>query len=338
MKILHITECYAGGVSRAIEARVSATPEHSHHLLWSGDETPQESANFSSSAKLPNGLIQRIAEVRKQVRNLQPDVIHAHSSWAGVYARILKQPVPVVYEPHCFKFDDPRDSKLLSRMYFYAEKALVKNTTAIGILSEHEKALAYRLSKSAKTFAIPNISSISPNNTEPNFDCPTITMIGRIAKQKDPQFFIASSQELLRKNFHHNAIWIGDGEPSFRKSLEANGIEVTGWVSADEIQEILEQTTVYLHTASYEGFPLSVLDAASQNRPIIAREIPSLKDVGIETVTSPHEAAQKLIEAHSNREFYRSLQGRSEAINNTMNTRSLRKALIHLYEYAHKSH
>ena len=42
MRVLHVTECFGGGVKRAIEARASASPRYEHHLLHSGFEAVAE--------------------------------------------------------------------------------------------------------------------------------------------------------------------------------------------------------------------------------------------------------------------------------------------------------
>ena len=106
LRILHVTECFGAGVGRAVKLRAQALPQAEHHLLWTGEETPT-SSQWASTTELPASDLSRIRATALTTRQVNPDIVHAHSSWAGVYARVGVFGRPVVYEPHCFKFDDP---------------------------------------------------------------------------------------------------------------------------------------------------------------------------------------------------------------------------------------
>jgi hypothetical protein len=41
---------------------------------------------------LPPGRLAQLRSVRRPVARLRPDVIHAHSSYAGLYVRLLRRP------------------------------------------------------------------------------------------------------------------------------------------------------------------------------------------------------------------------------------------------------
>ncbi len=66
-----------------------------------------------------------IAGVRRLVSQLAPDVVHAHSSFPGVYARAALLHGPrLVYTPHCFAFER-RDVGWVARSTYRAvERAL----------------------------------------------------------------------------------------------------------------------------------------------------------------------------------------------------------------------
>ena len=87
-------------------------------------------------------------------------------------------------------------------------------------------------------------------------------MVGRIAPQKDPKFFADVVAELRKDDVPLEAVWIGDGDGDLRRLLTEARIRVTGWLSPSGVEELL-RGSVYVHSARYEGFPLSILDAAA---------------------------------------------------------------------------
>lgn len=292
VRILHIAECYDGGVGHALDTRVAATPEYEHHLLWSGMDDPEVQPGFTSTRPLPTGTAARMRAVRRAVRSLRPDIVHAHSSWAGVYARAQELSAPVVYEPHCFKFDDPSLGPTVAMALRNAERLLAIHTKAFGTLSGHEDALARSLSKHARTVRIPNVPSVPPIQEAPD-PCSSahkVVMIGRIAPQKDPSFFARVARCLRSTSPDLEPVWVGDGDELGRSCLIEAGVRVTGWLPPEGIvSELLN--SVYVHSAKYEGFPLSILDAAACRIPIIARRIPPLADTNIMQANTPEEIA-----------------------------------------------
>src|SRR6476660_5545947 len=54
----------------------------------------------------PRGDVLHLVRLRRIVRNYRPDVVHLHSSKAGVLGRVAArlEGVPVVYSPHNFAF------------------------------------------------------------------------------------------------------------------------------------------------------------------------------------------------------------------------------------------
>lgn len=305
MRILHVTECYAGGVKRAVEARADASPQFEHHLLWSGKEEPSDFIQWKSISVMPEPKLKALKVLKGEIRRVQPDIIHAHSSWAGFYTRILNLPCPVVYEPHCFKFDDPNLSKPSFLAYRYAEKLLSRRTAAFGALTAYETGLIRKLDSNAKVYRLQNVPVLLESWNE-LYDLSIdqersrryLAMVGRLARQKDPQFFRSVVNEVRKAGSAMEPIWIGDGDTEYRDMLERDGIRVTGWLDSTEVHQLLAES-VYVHTASYEGLPLSVLDATVAGAPIIARDIPSLHDLPIRLVETPEEMANLAIAAQA---------------------------------------
>ena len=337
MRILHVTECYDGGVRRAIDTIAELTPEFDHVLLTTQGIQPSNPLAYEAVERMPDGLAQRILSVNRTASDRNVDVIHAHSSWAGVYTRAGRRRLPVVYEPHCFAFDDPRRNCVSRWAFRFAEAVLGRRTAATLVLSPHEQRLAENLMPSDKVVWMPNIPSLSaPVGTRVNTgdDASEIVMVGRLAGQKDPEFFAHVAQAASAANPALKFTWIGDGSAVYRQMLVDGGVEVTGWLEDLELQSRLGNAALYFHSAQYEGFPLSVLDAASLGIPIIVRNLPSFDGTPLTQISSVEEASQKILEALAQPSVMAQYEQQRKELLETMTPEAQRNSLYRAYEIA----
>lgn len=347
-KILHITECYEAGVSAAIDSFTNSAPaDIQHYLLYEGKEKPSHNSNFVKSFRFKKNILKRILQIQKIVQETKPDLIYTHSSWAGFYTRILPRSKPIIYQPHCYKFDDPTISPVRKFIFKMAEKVLTLNTSSTVVLTPHEDELTKHLNRKLDTHFIPNISSLEylPSEKKLLIDNQiiTVSMLGRIANQKDPSWFadVAEFKDALEETTGRQIRfqWIGSGEEDLTEMLKSNEVEVTGWLSSDEVLQALRQTSIYLHSASYEGFPLAVLDAASLGLPCIVRDLQCYKGTALTTVSSPEEAVTAISQILKDNEYRESIIDSSNALIDSMNPRAQRQMIIELckkYNYFSK--
>jgi glycosyltransferase involved in cell wall biosynthesis len=247
--------------------------------------------------------------------------------------------VPVVYEPHCFKFDDPSVSKLLKFAYFNAERLLARNCTAFATLSTHETGLARDVAPQVPSVYLPNVPAVETDRNSFQGARTTfarVSMVGRISRQKDPTYFIEVARALKGLGSGLKPVWIGDGTPKLRAMLESNGVEVTGWLNGDELTAALNES-IYCHTAAYEGFPLSVLDAAAINVPIVARAIPAFVQTPLAVATSPGRVAEMVFKLETSAEAQADATESNRVLLESYNAQNLRAKLESLYLLARDS-
>lgn len=292
--ILHVTECYAGGVSRAINAAASLATDHEHHLIYSGGDTPPPGV-FASARPFRKGIFARTMQLRAVVNELKPTLLHAHSSWAGVYSRLLRLPVAIAYQPHGYKFEDPESPRLLRTMYRLAESALARRADVVVVLSPREDDLASELSPRTPRVFMPNVASLRPSTCVDKSAANRVFMIGRLSRQKDPLYFarVAELVRVVRPDIEF--VWVGDGDAAYRSQLEAEGITVTGWLNQQDLATFLDEPGIYLHSAAYEGFPLSLLDAAAFGHLVVARRIPALAGTSVAVEESEEKLSRLLL-------------------------------------------
>lgn len=335
VRVLHVTECFAGGVAKAI-TKITQLADATHFLLYSGGESPSADAFTALTIKLPRNPLAAIRAIQKANLALRPNVIHAHSSWAGVYSRLAGVETPIIYEPHCYKFDDPDQPIIARRGFFLAERSLASRAHRVAVLSKHEGELTRMLREDALLHYIPNAPSIVPDSETPSTGfrlARKVVMAGRICKQKSPGFFrdVAMAVKGVRSDIKFE--WIGDGDAGLRSELEQSEIAVTGWVSGKELSARYAEPFLYFHSASYEGFPLSILEAASFEHPIVAREIPALEGLGIPCATTVDDCARVVLDCLARGDDYDRAVSAARSISESMNDATQAASLAELYGY-----
>lgn len=305
--ILHVTESMGAGVSTALFDYVANTPEYLHHLLYvERAETktlpPGWHNGFASTAELPPGQLRRVIAVRSAARRLDPVALHSHSSFAGAYARLAVRnsaELRQVYTPHCYAFERLDLSATARWAYRTVERLLSRNTGAVAACSPREMTLAAELSKGSagRTVVgyVPNFASVPPHRAlnskvAVRTEVLRLSGAGRLGAQKDPQFFLAAVEALRQEGYEVQARWLGGGDPELVRELTENEIQVSGWLSREQLLIELASSDVYLHSAAWEGFPLTVLEANALRVATVVRAIPAFENSGLPLrINAPEE-------------------------------------------------
>lgn len=300
--VLHVVESFGGGVSDAVNCFRLATPEHEHHLLYAlrpGVAVPPEIFDgFTTAVPLPGGHGARVGATRRRVRELQPDLVHAHSSFAGVYTRLAvsRHNVPIVYSPHCLSFERRDLSPAMRGAYHAIERLLVPNTTYFAACSEREALLARALAPGRPVGVVVNVARPGVDDSaraEPSDDA-TVVMIGRLAPQKGIAAFARLARELRERGVPARAVWVGGGEERLAAPLLDAGVEVTGWISPDAVAGHLSRAALYVHTAEWEGFPIGLLEALASGVPSLLVDRPYADELPRDLVVPDDELATRV--------------------------------------------
>jgi len=280
MRVLHVIESLGGGVLSSVLSMVDATPDIEHHLaVWQRRKhagTGDQLGAFTAIHLLPGQVRRATRSLRALVGEQAPDVVHAHSSYAGVLARAADLGAAVAYSPHCFAFER-RDLGTVARSTFReVERSLVRRTEVLVACSPHEASLAVDLGH-RRVVMVPN-RPLQPPDLRVRRDEPfRIVTVGRVTAQKDWRHFLDVKREVDRHDVRGlRWEWLGSGDDDGELALRAEGVAVSGWLPRTEVIDRLGAAQAYLHTAAWEGAPVSIVEAAAVGLPIVARAIPSL--------------------------------------------------------------
>ncbi|RZR37248.1 glycosyltransferase [Vibrio vulnificus] len=340
-KVLHITEAFGGGVQTALYSYVYSSRNEpiEHHLFARAreEDSTKENGNnqFQSSTFIDGNLVQFFLSANQRIKQLQPEVIHLHSSKAGFLGRFLTVGnAKLIYTPHCYAFEREDISVYAQKFYRILEGIRIKKFTAIAGCSQRECDLAISLG-AKKAELLNNYVTYQSNagNGVPRGEKINLVALGRVAKQKDPQFLCQVAEHILQHNsaIQLNITWIGGGDPSLEQQLRDKGIEVTGMLPRTEVVERLRNADIYLHTAAWEGMPLTILEAAKLTRPMVIRKIGATKDLDYPFLAStPQEMAKQIIHCVEHFDTIPFQQYCSD-MNNTYSEEKQRLALSSLY-------
>ena len=290
-KILFVVEAMGGGVfSYLVDLANEMVKTHDMYIAYSvRPQTPKdykkyfdekihlvEVKNFTRSIN-PLKDLRAIPEVKKIAEKISPDIIHLHSSKAGVIGRIaFNGDVPLFYTPHGYSFLMENYKSMKRRMFRIIEIMMAKrNCTTISCsYGEHQETL--KLTKrSAYVYNGINTDKLGMMLHKVEIvDHPfTVFTLGRICYQKNPTLFNTIAELMPDTRF----LWIGDGE--LRKELRSNNIEITGWVDREKALQLSMNADVFLLTSLWEGMPISLLEAMFMKKLCVVNDVIGNHDV-----------------------------------------------------------
>lgn len=286
MRVLHVTEALGGGIQSAIANYVDGLDEV-EHTVFAREREGQATHGLGGGVELElysGGLAGFFRRLRAKVLEERPDLVHLHSSYAGVARAVLPPGYPIVYSPHCFAMER-RDVPVPVRWAYGAiEFALAMRRQVVVAVSPREAAIARRLGPRNPAVVVLNPSPFErtePTASRAESAGQEVVMVGRISPQKDPALFADVARHF--GDAPTRFVWVGDGDLEDRSALERSGVEVTGWVPPQHLRARLEAASLYLHTAAWEGGPVSTIEAAGLGVPILSRDIPSMRSLGYAT-------------------------------------------------------
>lgn len=291
-KILYVVEAMGGGVfTYVVDLANKLVNDFDMYIAYA--VRPQTPANykdyFDKRVHLievksfcreikPAQELKAIQEVKEIAEEVKPDIIHLHSSKAGVIGRIAfnGKDIPLFYTPHGYSFL-MQNYKPAKRMMFKAIETVMakRNCTTISCSpSEHEETL-----KLTKRAVYVN-NAINVNELEKQLakvekvDHPfTVFTLGRICYQKNPSLFNSIAEAMPDTRF----LWIGDGE--LRNELKSKNIEITGWVERQKALELSMNADVFLLPSLWEGLPISLLEAMYMKKLCVVSNVIGNRDV-----------------------------------------------------------
>ena len=282
IRLLYVVESFSTGVYAIVrDVACNLDPKKFEVLILHSlrsDSPKNYSQDFNSSnitlSYIPMGTsknyLKAIRSIRNAIHEFQPDCIHLHSSKAGFLGRIAahNSKSRLFYTPHGISFIRTDVGSVKRRIFYLLEKFIQLYTPCRMIAvspAEYENVL--KLTTNATV--INNFIDVASVPQSQEADKLLMGITGRITEAKNPQLFNRIALGMPSVRF----IWIGDGD--LREQLSALNIQITGQVTRKEALQKLSELSVYIQTSSWEGMPISLLEAMACGKPVVVSRIPA---------------------------------------------------------------
>lgn len=210
-----------------------------------------------------------LLQLHRLIRAIRPDVIHAHSSKAGLVRALapFHRRTPIIYTPHGFGFLQENLSTPKRLLIRSVERLLAACGGEIVGVSPSEGRLAATLSRRAGYIRNPcdvnEIRAVVGGPTSPGGL--RIGMSGRANPQKNFPMFAAVARRLPETTFH----WIGAVSPTDLDNDLPDNVRITGWLPWEDCIRAIGRLGVYIHTSLWEGVSNTLLEAMALRKPAI---------------------------------------------------------------------
>lgn len=311
MKILHVAETLRGGIASYLDeilpAQIARYGPGAIGVLAAEDQVHELKPlhglcvfTYAAGAGRLRRTIALARTLRRLVAHTDCDLVHAHSTFAGVAARVVLGPLRrrprLVYCAHGWAFD--RAAPWLHLQAARAlELVLSPFTDRIVCISAHDM-------RSARAAGLPGTrltllpngiaadSQAAPHDPVWAPDAIRVLFVGRFDRQKGADIF-AATMAALGSGWHGCAIGapVVDGAaPDFPANVTC-----AGWLRRDEVQRYLASCDVLVVPSRWEGFGLIAIEAMRAGKAVVAARVGGLADIVVDGVTGrlvpPHEAS-----------------------------------------------
>lgn len=218
-----------------------------------------------------------LAQLCAVIHKFRPSLIHAHSSKAGLLARIAARiyGIPCVFTAHGWAFSEgvSRLRKCIAMPIEWLAGRLGAIIIAVSKF-DYDLALRYGVADTGHICTIPNGVPDSAGRAHPEEGGPpVIAMVARFNFQKDHLTLLRALSQ-VRAPFR---LWlIGDGpllEPSRACVAQLGLANRTAFLGdCGYVRKVLTNIHVFALISRYEGLPISILEAMCAGLPIVATD------------------------------------------------------------------
>jgi glycosyltransferase involved in cell wall biosynthesis len=310
IKVLHVvTRMNTGGVAVLLDDLMSSfNPDLVEATLLTGscDETEEDYLSIHK----PNYQLIRVThlqkkfslkkdlqaffEIRRSIRNLRVDVVHTHTSKAGLLGRLAASTVkPRPVRVHTFHGHllTGYFSSWKTKLVYLIEKFLERFTDSFVAMGSKVRmdleaiGLGRRASFNVFFPGLPSrvfeMKAVVRKELALKENETYILFVGRMTAIKRPDRLIDSVGELVKRKVDIRVLAAGDGEllDGLRDRANEKGLPIIflGWRS--DIPKLIAASDIAVLTSDNEAVPLTLIEASMAGLPLVSTNVGSVSDV-----------------------------------------------------------
>ena len=235
----------------------------------------------------------------KIIYRWRPDVIHTHTSKAGILGRmagfIIKilffRKIKLIHTYHGHVFHD-YFLNWKTRLIITLERFLGIFTNKVIVLSEEQRrdiCDIFRIVPNRKTEIIPlgfDFSNFDKYNNRRVFLKISIAIIGRLTEIKNHKMFLEGIKYLEELGTPCFKVIIGTGElqkelEDYAKELGLKNYVFMGEMSHEATLEFITYQDIVVQTSLNEGTPVALIEAMALGKPVISTDVGGVRSMGL---------------------------------------------------------
>lgn len=297
MSILHCAETVKGGIATYLSGLLPYQREyfgpHQIRVLVPESQVSDivcpsevELVPYSDGGGRVANSVSLARAAYRSMRDFRPDIVHVHSTFAGVAVRPLAalfcRNALLVYCAHGWAWDRPM-GRMTRRFTQWVEWSLSLLSDSVVCISDHElqAALASGLSRKRLCLVLNGVETLAPAGRGDSFPADAtklrLLFVGRFDRQKGVDVFSAVLERL-----GDSAVGIAAGAPVLGDEgdidLPSNIVRL-GWVSAEHVQCLFESADALVVPSRWEGFGLVAVEAMRAGVAVVASRVGGLQEI-----------------------------------------------------------
>jgi glycosyltransferase involved in cell wall biosynthesis len=259
--------------------------------------------------------LKAVADIRRIIVQRNYDIVHTHSSVAGVVGRlaaVTARTCVMVHHVHGWGLQEGMSTGM-RMLYLVLERLCAKFTDRIIAVSrpDIQKGQAHCIGREDKYCLIYNGIDLEkfrrPANDQQlrselglDPDSKLVGMIGRLDEQKNPLDFIRAAAIVAKSYSNVQFLIVGEGllrsecERLINELNLKDKFFLLGY--RNDVASLLPMLTITAMSSLWEGLPLAFLEAMSAGKPIVANNVDGASDVVIDGETgflvTPHQPSE----------------------------------------------
>ena len=321
LTVLHVTQPGDGGVARCVSDAVDDQVARGWRVAVAApDETPLARSLRSGGSELwpwratrdpGTGVVNETRSLSKIVARIRPDIVHLHSSKAGLAGRLaLRGDVPTIFQPHNWSFEAIGGALRVAAAGW--ERFATRWADVIVCVSEGERELGLQNRVRGAFVVIANgvdLARFTPTTPEERraarallgLSSPTVLCVGRLSRAKGQDVLVEAWPPVRECVPDARLYLVGQGEDEPRlRAIAGAGVVFVGLRS--DVPDWLAAADVVVIPSRWEAMSLGMLEAMARGCSIVATDVPGAREAlaqgrgALVPVENPRALAAAVIE------------------------------------------
>lgn len=252
--------------------------------------------------KSPVQLLAALFKLRLLIRKYEPDIIHSHHRMPTMLLSLLRKGkrFRLIHTAHNTFFNKRIFGKSNADKYIAVGKEVEKNLLGF-----------FRLPSSKVTTIINGVPKVETDATKRSSLKNTAVVVGRLSEQKGHKYLFEAWKQVLQAKPEAKLLVIGDGELRGQLQKQASQLGITNNIEflgfRKDAADWMNKAEFVILPSLWEGLPLTVLEAFSVQKTVVATGVDGTKEVVLNRETgllveprNPESLSNAIIELYTN--------------------------------------